>query len=217
MAEGVKKKRRKSRGLQWTEAQKATAALYSQGKSFDEVVATGITKNMAQRVRVALDKGQKPEGWVEGVPQQALEVRPTTAPREAPKKPEATPQGPPQSAFQMKYRIDTTEPVTIGAIQVLPEDWRISQHGTFLILDTFYLTKEELGYDGSIGEFMVDIFRFYRQFMQYAVLRDVGPQFAQQGAKEVSDNGNERGEEADTGAGIHEEGDKSGLGQAGGG
>lgn len=220
---GKRKRIRRKLNLRWTEPQREVATLLSQGKTYNDILEAGYSKGLTSKVQSALKKGQKPKDWAEPLPMKALEPKAqlpqqkVLAPQKpaAPKKPAPSPpSGPPDSAYQTRYHIDISEPVTIGAIQVLPEDWRISQHGYFLIMDTFYLTKEEIGYDGTIGKFIVDVFRFYRQFMQYAALREVGPGIIEQPVKEVSDNGNGRGEEADRGAGIPEESRRRGAEEA---
>jgi len=208
-----KQKRRKAPNLRWTESQVQAAELFRQGLTFEEVVDAGVTKTMASRVQKALSKDKLPPQWQEGSPQAVLEKTPpdghhdaSTRTRQQPPSAKRPPSsgGPPAAAFETRYRIDTSEPIAIGAIQVLPEDWRITQHGYLLIVDTYYLTKEELGYDGTIGQFMVDVFRFYRQLMQYAWLQEVGPSLIEQPIMEVSDNGR-TGEEADHGAGVSEQ------------
>lgn len=205
-----KQKRRKAPNLKWTESQMEAAELFRQGLTFDEVVAAGVSKTMASRVQMALSKNKLPPQWQEGSPQAGLEEKPqkTTTGTHPPAKhptPKPRSEGPPAGAFETKWRIDTAEPLTLGAIQVLPEDWRITQHGYLLIVDTYYLTKEKIGYDGTIGQFMVDVLRFYRHCLQFPVLPEVGPGLIQQPVMEVPDNGR-TAEEADNGAGVCEEG-----------
>ena len=209
-----KQKRRKAPNLRWTESQMQAAELYRQGRTFDEVVAAGVTKTMASRVQMALSKNKLPPQWQEGSPQAVLDKSTPDRRQDVgltPKHPPASvkhppPSGePPAGAFQTKWRIDTAEPLTIGAIQVLPEDWRITQHGYLLIVDTYYLTKEKIGYDGTIGQFMVDVLRFYRQCLQFPMLPEVGPGLIQQPAMEVPNNGRP-GEETYDGADLDEQG-----------
>jgi len=232
----VKGKRKKEANLRWTEEQRAIATLYKQGKSFNEVVDAGHSKTLAGKVGSALKKGRKPDDWDDLPSMESLDIpakgaagesieqaprepsdpaRKSASPKKAPTRP--APKGytgPPDSAYETRYRIDTSQPVTVGQLQVLPEDWRISQYGVFLILDTFHRTKEEIGYDGSIGRFILDVFRFYRMFMQYAALPEVGPDVEDYTPKEVSDNGDGRGEEADSRLGVLEESYGDGIEEA---
>ena len=71
--------------------------------------------------------------------------------------------------------------VAVGSLVIQPEDWRISQHGAYLLLDTYYLTKQDIGYEGSIGEFICDICQFYRQMTHYVELQEVGPALIEEG------------------------------------
>lgn len=181
----------KNKQLKWTSKQKEIAALAEQGKGSAEIIATGYTSSQVFAVLKALkERGTKEE--------RTEDKKKTATPKVS-----TPPKDKPDSIYQTRYKIDTSELATLGVIQAIPEDWRINQHGVFLMLDTYYLTKEEMGYEGSMGQFLVDVFRFYRLFMQYATLPEVGPVLLTE--KEVSDDG--RGEEASGGAGVPEPGD----------
>lgn len=184
MAEKLK---RKKRGLQWTPPQKEIVRLHEQGKGFEDIVAAGYTNSMVSKVLRGVKGGQHPKDWVQPPPGE----KPKTQPETKKEQPPVVPLGPPPGAFQTHYKIDSSQPISVGEIQVLPEDWRITQHGYFTILETFYQTKGELGYDGTIGQFMVDVFRFFRAFMRYAPLPDVGPGLIEVAPKEASNDGAE--------------------------
>lgn len=196
-------KKRKKRGLQWTEPQREIATLARDGKGFQEIVDQGFTNSMTDKVLRGLKRGEHPPDWPGPITVTHHEPADSTETRPQQPKKQPPPSGsiePADHIFKTRYRIDTDQPIAVGEIQVLPEDWRITQYGLFLILQTFYETKEEIGYDGSIGQFIVDVFRFYRRIMRYMELREVGPPL-----KEVT-HGNGRGEEADTGGRVLAEG-----------
>ncbi len=60
-----------------------------------------------------------------------------------------------------------TAPIMVGKITITPENWGMTQYGAILILDTFNKAKADLGYGGTIGEFLCDITEFYRRVLNY--------------------------------------------------
>jgi len=179
--------------MRWTPLQQEVAGLARQGKGSIELRQLGYGKATVSRVLNALRKA----GELVSPPSSPPASRHESTP---PQKEEPSP----NPDLQTRYRIGTSEPVSVGELQVMPEDWRISQHGIFLLLDTFYLSKEEVGYTGTMGQFLVDVFRFYRHLMQFASLPNVGPALPVQTIEEGSNNG--RGKEISGGGGVHEKG-----------
>jgi hypothetical protein len=57
--------------------------------------------------------------------------------------------------------------VAVGKILIVPDNWYISQEGALIILDTFIKDKQNISYGGTVGEHIVDVFRFYRRVMKY--------------------------------------------------
>lgn len=57
--------------------------------------------------------------------------------------------------------------VEVGKITIMPENWGMSQYGAILILDTYNKAKKDLGYGGTVGEFLCDMCEFYRRLLNY--------------------------------------------------
>lgn len=57
--------------------------------------------------------------------------------------------------------------IEVGKITISPENWGMSQYGAILILDTYNKAKADIGYGGTIGEFLCDICEFYRRILNY--------------------------------------------------
>jgi len=58
--------------------------------------------------------------------------------------------------------------IAVGKITITPENWGMDQHGAILILDTYHKTKKDIGYTGTIGDFLCDICEFYRRVLNYS-------------------------------------------------
>lgn len=73
---------------------------------------------------------------------------------------------------------DTVNPpgfgITVGRIIITPENWAMNQYGAVLILDTYNKAKKDIGYNGTIGDFLVDICVFYRRLIGYEKFQEVG-------------------------------------------
>jgi len=59
------------------------------------------------------------------------------------------------------------KPVEVGKITITPENWGMSQYGAIVILDSYDKAKTDIGYTGTIGDFICDVFKFYRRCMNY--------------------------------------------------
>lgn len=57
--------------------------------------------------------------------------------------------------------------IEVGKITITPENWGMTQYGAILILDTYNKTKKDIGYSGTVGEFLCDITEFYRRVLNY--------------------------------------------------
>lgn len=57
--------------------------------------------------------------------------------------------------------------IEVGKITITPENWGMTQYGAILILDTYNKAKRDLGYGGTIGEFLCDVTEFYRRILNY--------------------------------------------------
>lgn len=55
----------------------------------------------------------------------------------------------------------------LGEITVVIENWTISQHGAIIILDTYRRAKIDMGYGGTVGEFLVDAISTLRRILDY--------------------------------------------------
>ena len=64
-------------------------------------------------------------------------------------------------------KVSGGKPVEVGKITIAPENWRMTQYGAMLILDTYERTKKGLGYTGTVGDFLCDICEFYRRLLNY--------------------------------------------------
>ncbi len=185
-------KKRKAKKLTWTPAQREVAALYGEGKGFQEIVAAGYSKDMTSRVGAALNRGDTPPEAQPEMEQQSVTLRSgggqyRPPPRTAEPSPRTTVRG------------RQVDPVSIGSVLVVPQDCYISQHGWFLIHDTYKLTQQQFSYGGTMGEFLVEICQLFRDLLSYPML----PYVHEEPIKEVlADDGGAEG----NGAGIPEEG-----------
>ena len=177
--------------LTWTQKQREVAALAGQGKKLIDIVNSGYTRHMTSKVLNAIKAGDVPDA---GSPQTKPAVTPGAG---------ATLYR--QSTTKVRDRVvDATE---LGVLLAIPEDWRISQHDTYLLLDTYYLTKEEINYEGSMGEFLGLMCRVFRHGMRYARLPEAGPVAVIESIKEEPDGREEDGEGAgSSGQGIPDDG-----------
>jgi len=58
-------------------------------------------------------------------------------------------------------------PMVVGKITITPENWGMDQKGAILIIDTYTKAKRDIGYTGTIGDFIVDICVFFRRVQCY--------------------------------------------------
>ena len=77
--------------------------------------------------------------------------------------------------------LETTPPttqngrsITVGKITIKPENWSLNQYGAILILDTYNKAKRDIGYEGTIGDFICDIFEFSRRILNYKEVEYLG-------------------------------------------
>lgn len=164
----------------WTQKQKEVAVLVNQGMSVTEIVGKGYSRPIVQRVKRALAKPEQPN-------------------------PLPTPEKPPEPSPSTKVRVRTLDPVEVGALQIIPEDWRINQYGAFLILDTYNQSKRIVDYGGTVGEFLCDVCQAFRQLLKLELLpflylqegdNDAGEKTSQGGG--VDQAGGEAADGADT-------------------
>lgn len=62
--------------------------------------------------------------------------------------------------------------IEVGKITITPENWGMDQHGAILILDTYNKAKRDIGYNGTIGDFLVDVVTLHRRIMNYGEVQD---------------------------------------------
>lgn len=58
-------------------------------------------------------------------------------------------------------------PMVVGKITITPENWGMDQKGAILIIDTYNKAKRDIGYGGTIGEFICDVTMFFRRIYGY--------------------------------------------------
>lgn len=58
-------------------------------------------------------------------------------------------------------------PLTVGRIMIAPEDWVMSQEGALIILDTFIKDRQNINYGGTVGDHIVDVYKYFRKIMGY--------------------------------------------------
>ena len=61
--------------------------------------------------------------------------------------------------------------ITVGKITVKPENWSLTQYGAMLVLDTYKKAQRDIDYGGTVGEFICDVFEFYRRLMNYTQVK----------------------------------------------
>ena len=79
--------------------------------------------------------------------------------------------------------------IEIGKITILPENWGMTQYGAVLILDTFNKAKKDIGYEGTVGEFLCDICSFYRRIVNYKEVEYAGGETEGDGERGGEKNG----------------------------
>ncbi len=173
--------------LQWTDKQRAIADLSKQGKSPKDIIAAGYKKSLVFKVLKAVKDGQ------ESSEDSTIKESPGIASNSA-ESPYGVHTNP---VYETSIKTRSLEPVDIGALQILPEDWRINQYGAFLILETFNQAKRLFGYSGTLGEFICDVTQLFRKLMSL----DVKPFYYL--TEEDNDN---RGKETNQGGGFPETG-----------
>jgi len=169
--------------IRWTDPQKEVADMISNGASFSDILAAGYSKGMYNKVTAALKKGQKPY---------RISTEPSTG-RGVSVIPSRGRPGDPSTTVRSRV----VDPVSIGSLLIIPEDCYMSQHGWYLLHDTYKLTQQQFNYGGTMGEFLVEICQVFRDILSYPLL----PFVYEEPIKEVLD---ERRAE-DNGTGIQEE------------
>jgi len=135
--------------------------LINRGFAHKDIVSSGYSNNAVSRVKKALREGDLPD---------SMDISPLAPHGGKKAKTSLSPRTP---VTIVKDRV--VEEVVLGSILSIPEDWRLTQHGTYLLLDTFHLTKQEINYAGSMGEFIEILCEIYRQLMRYPDLPSAGP------------------------------------------
>lgn len=85
-------------------------------------------------------------------------------------------------------------PIAVGKITITPENWGMDQHGAILILDTYNKTKRDIGYTGTVGDFLCDICEFYRRVLNYSEVEYARDTRGQGGIGPPEDGGKGAGE-----------------------
>lgn len=75
-------------------------------------------------------------------------------------------EGNPPGSKKVAVRASTAQ-ITVGKITIVPEDWRFSQYGAILVLDTYNKAKRDINYGGTVADFLCDITEFYRRIVNY--------------------------------------------------
>lgn len=81
---------------------------------------------------------------------------------------------PPAPAEKAETQTKSEKPIEVGKITIKPENWGMTQYGAIIILDTYERAKRDIGYEGSVGEFIQDVFTLYRRIQNYQEVRYAG-------------------------------------------
>jgi hypothetical protein len=128
----------KKKTIKWTDKQQEVNTLFDQGKTRQEILQAGYAKTTIDDV-IAARKAAKKE-------------------REEREKP---PPPPPPNPIRPRV----LDLVQVGGLFIEPADWRITQYGVFLIMNTHDQAKRSFGYEGTLGEFLCDCVQAMRNFM----------------------------------------------------
>jgi hypothetical protein len=127
--------------IKWTDKQQKVNALLDQGKTRQEILQAGYAKTTIDDV-IAARKSKRKEGGEGGNP---------------------PPPPPPPPGDRLKPQV--LDLVEIGGLYIEPANWRISQRGVYLIMDTHERAKETFNYEGTLGEFLCDCVQAMRNLM----------------------------------------------------
>lgn len=196
----------KTRKLRWTPLQREVADLYLQGRTFSELIELGYAKHTVSKVTTGIKRGDTPSkkeqrgqrAEVKAVTLQTHRVEPL---------PPAPPKSPTVHSPATTVRGRVVDAVPIGSLLIIPEDTYITQHGWYLLHDTYKLSQQQFSYGGSMGDFIVDICQLFRELVAFPQV----PFIFEEKIKEVA---SDDGESADNGRGLPEE--SGGEGDAGG-
>lgn len=196
----------KARRLHWTTLQREVADLYFQGRTFTELVEAGYAKYTVSKVFNAIKRGDVPRG-------EAKQRKKSPASSgQASSAPTTTVRVVSAQTPSTKVRDRVVEAVPIGSLLIIPEDTYITQHGWYLLHDTYKLSQQQFGYTGTMGEFIVDLCQLFRDLVSFPQM----PFVYEEPIKEVITDG---GEPADNGRGLPEEsggeGDEGGYEEGG--
>jgi len=149
------------KGLEWTPKQREIRALIEQGKTHKEMTDAGYSSSQLTAVSKELQaEARKRKKSEQG-------SGPSTAPKKA-----AAGGSINLDPLAPRYSVGSLEPMPVGEIQILPENWHINQYGGLLILDTYVRAKARLGYEGTVGEFICDVMQLYRVGAKYGAMPD---------------------------------------------
>ncbi len=137
----VKEKTKKVIKISWTPIQLQIAIKAQGGASQEDLVKEGFTASLVSKVFTAIKDGQKA--------------------------PEEPPEDPPKDD-KIDSKLEKPSPaIEVGKITIKPENWALSQYGAIVVLDTYEKAKRDLGYTGTIGDFLCDMCEFYRRLCNY--------------------------------------------------
>ena len=149
----------KTVNLQWTPLQRQTFDCITDETTLDGLVAAGFAKTSAAKVLKAYRAGQRP----------TVAVPPGS--EDPPPGSEDSPPGTENPKPQKKGAVA----IEVGKITITPENWGMNQYGAVLILDTYNKAKIDIGYNGTVGDFLCDICEFYRRVLGYKEVKYDGP------------------------------------------
>jgi hypothetical protein len=127
--------------IKWTDKQQKVNALLDQGKTRQEILQAGYAKTTIDDV-IAARKSKRKEGGEGG-----------------------NPPPPPSLLPGDRLKPQVLDLVQVGGLFIEPANWRINQHGVYLIMDTHERAKEVFSYEGTLGEFLCDCVQAMRNFM----------------------------------------------------
>ncbi|MFO7712133.1 MAG: hypothetical protein R6V51_02835 [Dehalococcoidia bacterium] len=188
--------------LRWTPLQREIEALYSQGMTFAELIEQGYSNTTVSKVTAALKRGDFPR-----VKKNPSAQKSSSSPTPAAHPVATTIKVVETRTPETRVRDRVVEAVPIGSLLIIPEDTYISQHGWYLLHDTYKLSQQQFGYTGTMGEFIVDLCQLFRDLVSFPQV----PFVYEEPIKEVISDG---GEPADNGSGLPSEG--GGEGDEGG-
>jgi len=191
-----------TKSLRWTPLQREIEVLYSQGRTYAELIEQGYSNTTVGKVTAALKRGDFPREKKKSSAQ-----KPSSSSSPAPRPVIVTPQRVETPLPSTRVRDRVIEAVPIGSLLIVPEDTYITQHGWYLLHDTYKLSQQQFGYTGTMGEFIVDLCQLFRDLVSFPQV----PFVHEEPIKEVLSDGREP---ADNGSGLQAEG--GGEGDEGG-